>query len=91
MRVRIVGGGIGDLAPGLMPRKAGGGCAGREAVPSSRAAGVGINALPHSIRELAALDPLPARDRTGISTHRLTDARLAGFAERSAQSLGATI
>ena len=43
-----------------------------------RPVGVGINALPHSIRELAALDLLPSLDAIGIRTRQLTYANHLG-------------
>ena len=78
MRVIIVGGGIGGLTLGLMLQKAGIHCSVREAVADLQPLGVGINTLPHSIRELAALDLLPALDQVAIRTRRLTYANHLG-------------
>ena len=42
-----------------------------EQAPAVRELGVGINTLPHAIRELAALGLLPALDAAGIRTREL--------------------
>ncbi len=42
-----------------------------EAAPEVRELGVGINVLPHAIRELAEIGLLPALDATGIRTREL--------------------
>src|SRR6516225_7519675 len=68
MRVLIVGGGIGGLATALSLHAVGIDCAVFEQV---RELGVGINTLPHAIKELAALGLLPALDRAGIRTREL--------------------
>jgi 2-polyprenyl-6-methoxyphenol hydroxylase-like FAD-dependent oxidoreductase len=49
-----------------------------EAAAATKPLGVGINALPHSIRELAALDLLPRLDAIGIRTRQLTYANHLG-------------
>jgi 2-polyprenyl-6-methoxyphenol hydroxylase-like FAD-dependent oxidoreductase len=46
-------------------------CAVLEAAPAVKPLGVGINTLPHAIRELAALDLLPALDAVAIRTREL--------------------
>src|SRR5277367_6203361 len=51
-----------------------------EGAPETKPLGVGINALPHSIRELAALDLLPRLDAIGIRTRQLTYANHLGQA-----------
>lgn len=71
MHVLIIGGGIGGLATALSLHGAGIGCTVFEQVRELRELGVGINTLPHAIRELAALGLLPALDRTGIRTREL--------------------
>ncbi|HUB10714.1 MAG TPA: flavin-dependent oxidoreductase [Acetobacteraceae bacterium] len=71
MHVLIVGGGIGGLATALSLHAAGIGCAVFEQVRELRELGVGINTLPHAIKELAALGLLPALDRSGIRTREL--------------------
>ena len=68
MHVLIVGGGIGGLAAALSLHAAGIGCTVFEQVENPRELGVGINTLPHAIKELAALGLLPALDRAGIRT-----------------------
>ncbi|HEY1933843.1 MAG TPA: flavin-dependent oxidoreductase [Acetobacteraceae bacterium] len=71
MHVLIVGGGIGGLAAALSLHQAGIGCTVLEHVRELRELGVGINTLPHAIKELAALGLLPALDRAGIRTREL--------------------
>lgn len=72
MTVLIAGGGIGGLTLALMLHEAGIPALVFEAAAEVRPLGVGINTLPHSIRELAGLGLLDALDRTGIRTRRLT-------------------
>ena len=55
MTVIIAGGGIVGLATALSLHKAGIACRVYEAVPEIRALGVGINLLPHAVRELTEL------------------------------------
>jgi 2-polyprenyl-6-methoxyphenol hydroxylase-like FAD-dependent oxidoreductase len=71
MHVLIVGGGIGGLAAALSLHAAGIDCTVFEQVREPRELGVGINTLPHAIKELAALGLLPALDRAGIRTREL--------------------
>jgi 2-polyprenyl-6-methoxyphenol hydroxylase-like FAD-dependent oxidoreductase len=71
MHVLIVGGGIGGLATALALHTAGIPCTVFEQVEQPRELGVGINTLPHAIKELAALGLLPALDRAGIRTREL--------------------
>src|ERR1700693_3449421 len=71
MHVLIVGGGIGGLATALSLHEVGIGCTVFEQVRELRELGVGINTLPHAIKELAALGLLPALDRAGIRTREL--------------------
>ena len=63
MHVLIVGGGIGGLATALSLHAVGIDCTVFEQVRELRELGVGINTLPHAIKELAALGLLPALDR----------------------------
>ena len=55
MKAIIVGGGIGGLTTALMLRARGIGCELFEQSDTIRELGVGINTLPHAIRELAGL------------------------------------
>jgi 2-polyprenyl-6-methoxyphenol hydroxylase-like FAD-dependent oxidoreductase len=70
-RVLIAGGGIGGIAAALCLHQHGIDCAVFEQGSAIRELGVGINTLPHAIRELAALGLLPALDRAGIRTREL--------------------
>jgi 2-polyprenyl-6-methoxyphenol hydroxylase-like FAD-dependent oxidoreductase len=72
MRIIIAGGGIGGLTLALMLHQQGINCEVYEAAAEVRPLGVGINALPHSIRELAALGLLPGMDEIAIRTRQLT-------------------
>ena len=76
--VLIAGGGVGGLTLALMLHARGIPCQVYEAVPAVRPFGVGINALPHSMRELAALGLLPRLDAIGIRTRTLTYANHLG-------------
>ena len=71
MNVLIAGGGVGGLVLALMLHQRGIACAVLEAAPAVKPLGVGINTLPHAIRELAALDLLPALDAVAIRTREL--------------------
>src|SRR5690606_18424460 len=71
MKAIIVGGGIGGLTMALMLHARGIDCQIFEAAPEVRELGVGINVLPHAIRELAEIGLLPALDATGIRTREL--------------------
>ena len=71
MHVLIVGGGIGGLATALSLHEIGIQCTVFEQVRELHELGVGINTLPHAIKELAALGLLPELDRAGIRTREL--------------------
>ena len=71
MRVLIAGGGVGGLTLALSLRERGIDCTVFEAASRVRPLGVGINTLPHAIRELAALGLLPALDAVGVRTREL--------------------
>jgi 2-polyprenyl-6-methoxyphenol hydroxylase-like FAD-dependent oxidoreductase len=71
MTVLIVGGGIGGLTLALMLHRKGIRSVVYEQAPQIREVGVGINVLPHAIKELAALDLLPALDAVALRTKEL--------------------
>ena len=71
MRVLIVGGGIGGLTAALCLHNAGIEAVVYEAAPALRELGVGINLLPHAVRELSALGVQPALASTAIETGAL--------------------
>ncbi len=71
MKVLIAGAGVGGLTLALMLHKRGIESAIFEQASEIREVGVGINILPHAIKELAALDLLPELDAVGIRTQEL--------------------
>src|SRR5215467_6495348 len=71
MKVIIVGGGVGGLTVGLMLHARGIDCEIYEQSETIRELGVGINTLPHAIKELAELGLLEALDRVAIRTTEL--------------------
>src|SRR5689334_15970572 len=71
MKAIIVGGGIGGLTTALMLRARGIDCELFEQADSIRELGVGINTLPHAIRELAGLGLLDKLDAAAIRTFEL--------------------
>src|ERR1044071_99768 len=71
MKAIIVGGGIGGLTTALMLRARGIACELFEQSEAIRELGVGINTLPHAIRELAGLGLLDALDAVAIRTDEL--------------------
>jgi 2-polyprenyl-6-methoxyphenol hydroxylase-like FAD-dependent oxidoreductase len=71
MKAIIVGGGIGGLTTALMLRARGVGCELFEQSDTIRELGVGINTLPHAIRELAGLGLLQKLDDVAIRTDEL--------------------
>jgi len=71
MKVLIAGGGIGGLATALSLHAVGIEAEVFEQAREIREVGVGINMLPHAVRELAALGLLPALDRVGTRTREL--------------------
>jgi 5-methylphenazine-1-carboxylate 1-monooxygenase len=72
MGVLIAGGGIGGLTLALMLHRRGVEATVFEQASEIREVGVGINTLPHAIKELAILGLLPALDATAIRTKELT-------------------
>lgn len=71
MKAIIVGGGIGGLTTALMLRARGIDCELYEQSETIRELGVGINTLPHAIRELAGLGLLDRLDAIAIRTDEL--------------------
>jgi len=71
MQVLIAGGGVGGLTLALSLHERGIACTVFEAAQEVRPLGVGINTLPHAIRELAALGLLPALDSVAVRTREL--------------------
>ncbi len=71
MTVLIAGGGVGGLTLALMLKRHGIKSVVYEQAPQIREVGVGINILPHAVKELAALDLLPALDSVGVRTKEL--------------------
>ena len=71
MKVLIAGAGVGGLTLALMLHRRGIESVIFEQASEIREVGVGINILPHAIKELAALDLLPRLDAVGIRTKEL--------------------
>lgn len=71
MKVLIVGGGIGGLTTALALQARGVDCVVCEQSSEIRELGVGVNTLPHAIKELAKLGLLDALDRVGVRTAEL--------------------
>jgi 2-polyprenyl-6-methoxyphenol hydroxylase-like FAD-dependent oxidoreductase len=71
VKVVIVGAGIGGLATALALHELGIDSEVYEQARELRELGVGINMLPHAIKELGALGLLPALDAAGIRTRTL--------------------
>ena len=71
MKVLIAGGGLGGLTLSLMLHKRGVESVICEQASEIREVGVGINILPHAIKELAALDLMGKLDTAGIRTKEL--------------------
>ena len=71
MKAIIVGGGIGGLTAALMLRSRGIDCELYEQSDTIRELGVGINTLPHAIRELAGIGLLDRLDDVAIRTGEL--------------------
>ena len=68
MEVVLVGGGIGGLTTALALHRAGIGARVFEAAPELRPVGLGINLLPHAMRELCALGLGEALERVAVET-----------------------
>jgi 2-polyprenyl-6-methoxyphenol hydroxylase-like FAD-dependent oxidoreductase len=71
MRILVAGAGIGGLTLALALQRRGLDVTVFEAVAEPRALGVGINLLPHAVKELAELGLLDALAGTGIETASL--------------------
>lgn len=71
MKVVIAGAGIGGLTAALAFHQTGIEAELFEQAHELHELGVGINLLPHAVKELAALDLLPELDRAGIRTREL--------------------
>src|SRR6186713_2964568 len=71
MKVIIAGGGIGGLTTALMLHARGIDCELFEQAEGIRELGVGINTLPHAIKELQQLGLLERLDAVAIRTHEL--------------------
>src|SRR3982074_3642458 len=71
MKVIIVGGGIGGLPTALILHARGIDCEIYKQSDAIRELGVGINTLPHAIKELAELGLLDRLDAVGIRTYEL--------------------
>src|SRR5687767_14007247 len=71
MKLLIIGGGIGGLVTALSLHQAGIDVEIFEQTQELRELGVGINLLPHAVKELAGLGLLPALDKAGIRTREL--------------------
>ena len=78
MKVIILGGGIGGLAAALSLHAAGIDCRVYESSAEVKPLGVGINLLPHSVRELTELGLLAKLDTIGIRTEELVYATKRG-------------
>src|SRR3954470_7047391 len=71
MKAIIVGGGGGGLTTALMLHARGIDCEVHEQAEGVRELGVGINTLPHAIKELKELGLLERLDAVAIRTHEL--------------------
>src|SRR5271154_4073184 len=71
MKVIIAGGGVGGLVTALMLHARGIDCEIFEQADAIRELGVGINTLPHAIKELAELGLLERLDTVAIRTYEL--------------------
>ncbi|HEX3939204.1 MAG TPA: flavin-dependent oxidoreductase [Xanthobacteraceae bacterium] len=71
MKAIIVGGGVGGLTTAIMLHARGIDCEVYEQADAVRELGVGINTLPHAIKELSALGLLERLDTVAIRTHEL--------------------
>ena len=79
MRVAVIGGGIAGLTTALALARVGVRSTVYEAVRDPRPLGVGINLLPHAVRELAEMGLLAELERIGVAidalVYRMADGR----------------
>lgn len=78
MQVTIVGAGIGGLTAALSLHAAGIACRVYESATEIRPLGVGINVLPHAVKELDDLGLLPALEAAGVLTREVVYASRRG-------------
>src|SRR5499433_2135049 len=78
MNIILAGGGIGGLAAALALHDVGIDAEVYEQSRELRELGVGINMLPHAVKELASLGLLPALDAAGVRTRKLVYANRLG-------------
>src|SRR6187401_2549062 len=78
MKVLIAGAGIAGLTTALFLHEAGIEVEVFERADEVRELGVGINMLPHAVKELASLGLMPALDAEGIRTRELIYANRCG-------------
>jgi 5-methylphenazine-1-carboxylate 1-monooxygenase len=78
MRIVIVGAGIGGLSTALRLHHEGIDCEVYEQSEQARELGVGINLLPHAVKELAVVGLLDRLGEVGIRTHELMYAHRLG-------------
>jgi 2-polyprenyl-6-methoxyphenol hydroxylase-like FAD-dependent oxidoreductase len=71
METAIVGAGIGGLTLALSLHQAGIACRVYEAAPAWQPLGVGINLLPHAMRELTELGVGAALERVAVATREV--------------------
>jgi 2-polyprenyl-6-methoxyphenol hydroxylase-like FAD-dependent oxidoreductase len=71
MEILVIGGGIGGLTLALSLQQAGIACRVFEAAPEIKPLGVGVNLLPHGMRELTELGLLERLARIAVETREL--------------------
>ncbi|MBL4758264.1 MAG: flavin-dependent oxidoreductase [Rhizobiales bacterium] len=71
MKALVIGGGIGGFVMAMSLHRVGIECEVFEQSAGVRELGVGINTLPHAIKELAELGLLDALDKVAVRTHEL--------------------
>jgi 5-methylphenazine-1-carboxylate 1-monooxygenase len=69
--MHVAGGAVGGLTLALSLHQLGIPCTVFEAAAEMKGRGIGINTLPHGIRELASLALLPEFDRVAMRTREL--------------------